>query len=93
MRIDLALKHLCLVKSRSIVKHLCEDGAVTINDRPARPAAVVRAGDHLAIRFPHRKLIIELVDVPGKQLSKSTAPTYYRIVSDEKTRDDDDYFD
>jgi ribosomal 50S subunit-recycling heat shock protein len=92
MRIDLALKHLCLVKSRSIVKHLCGDGAVTINDRPARPASIARSGDTVSIRFPHRTITLELLDVPEKQLSKTVAPTYYRTISDEPMRNDDDDF-
>ncbi len=92
MRIDLALKHLCLVKSRSSVKHFCDDGAVQVNDLSAKPSATVRTGDKITIRFPHRTVTFELLDVPEKQLSKSVAPTYYQIISDEDTRYDDDDF-
>lgn len=92
MRIDLALKHLCLVKSRSGVKHLCDAGAVRVHDLPVKPAAAVRAGDKITICFPHRTVTLELLDVPEKQLSKSAAPTYYQIISDIDTREDDDDF-
>lgn len=92
MRIDLALKHLCLVKSRSSVKHLCDDGAVRVNDLQAKPSSTVRTGDQITIRFPHRTVTVELLDVPEKQLSKSVSPTYYQMISDEDTRKDDEDF-
>ena len=44
MRVDLILKYLCLVKSRSIAKTLCEKHLVLINGEPARPSARVGAG-------------------------------------------------
>jgi ribosome-associated heat shock protein Hsp15 len=82
MRVDLALKYLCLVKSRSSVKQLCDDGAVRVNDHPAKPSAPLRPGDRISIGFPHRSLTIELHLVPEKQLSKAVARTYYRTISD-----------
>ena len=45
MRVDLALKYLCLVKSRSSVKHLCDDDSVLVNEQPVKPAATLRTGD------------------------------------------------
>ncbi len=92
MRIDLALKHLCLVKSRSGVKHLCADGAVMVNDQPVKPSTTVRNGDRITIRFSHHTLTLELLGVPEKQLSKSVCPTYYQTISDVDTREDDDDF-
>lgn len=92
MRIDLALKHLCLVKSRSSVKHFCDDGAVRVNDMPAKPSTTVRTGDKITVLFPHHTLTLELLDVPEKQLSKSVSPTYYQVISDVDTREDDDDF-
>jgi ribosomal 50S subunit-recycling heat shock protein len=80
MRIDLALKHLCLVKSRSGVKTLCEKGAVWINGRAAKPSSLLQAGDRVSIEFPERNLEIRLLAVPQKQLSKTDAPTYYEVV-------------
>lgn len=78
MRVDLALKYLCLVKSRSSVKHLCDDGALLVNDHPVKPSTPLRTGDEVSIRFPNRVLTIELLDVPEKQLSKSLSASYYR---------------
>lgn len=82
MRVDLALKYLCLVKSRSSVKQLCDDGAVVVNGHPAKPSASLRTGDRISIGFSRRTLTIELLVVPEKQLSKAVARTYYRTISD-----------
>lgn len=88
MRVDLTLKYLCLVKSRSSVKHLCDDESVLVNDQPAKPAATLRAGDKITIHFPHRTLTIGLVAVPERQLSKSAAPAYYEKIAEEIETED-----
>jgi ribosomal 50S subunit-recycling heat shock protein len=89
MRIDLALKYLCVVKSRSGVKHLCDDDSVLVNDHPVKPAATVRTGDKITIRFPHRTLTIKLLAAPEKQLSKSVSPEYYEKIAEVVTKDED----
>ena len=76
MRIDLALKYLCILKSRSSAKHLCHDNAILVNDLPVKPSAGVRNGDKITIRFPGRTVSIRLLDIPTKQLSRSLALTY-----------------
>jgi ribosomal 50S subunit-recycling heat shock protein len=80
MRIDLALKHLCLVKSRSIAKNLCEQGRVLVGGQPVRSSATVRMGDRVTVHFAHSTLTVRIDIVPEKQLSKSSALTYYHAV-------------
>lgn len=80
MRIDLALKYLCLVKSRSIAKHLCEQGRVLVGGATARSSTTVRMGDRVTVHFAHHTLTFRLDEVPRKQLSKSDAPAYYHAV-------------
>jgi ribosomal 50S subunit-recycling heat shock protein len=82
VRIDLALKHVCLAKSRSIAKALCDEGRVTINGKPAQASTTIRAGDRVRIRFPERPLEIEILDLPLKQASKTDAPRHYRVLSE-----------
>ena len=89
MRIDLFLKYTCLVKSRSRAQALCRRGAITINARPARPSAQVQEGDRLELVLPERRLIVEIDQVPARQLSKGTAMGAYRIALDERTTSDD----
>lgn len=80
MRVDLTLKYLCLVKSRSIAKALCEKRLVLVDGSPARPSTRVSAGGRITVHFRGRTLTIELLDVPHKQLSKTAAVDYYRRV-------------
>ena len=80
MRIDLALKYLCLAKSRSSVRTLCDKLAITLNDKPAKPSSTVRVDDTIAIGLPSRTLTVRLISVPEKQLSKAVAPAYYEVV-------------
>lgn len=80
MRIDLTLKYLCLVKTRSVAKALCDDGRVLLDGNPARPSRIVAAGSRITIRFRARTVTVELTELPRKQLSKSAALDYYRPV-------------
>jgi ribosomal 50S subunit-recycling heat shock protein len=80
MRVDLTLKYLCLVKSRSIAKTLCEKHLVLVDGEPARPSTRVSAGGRITVHFRNRPLTIELLDIPRKQLSKTAAVDYYRRV-------------
>lgn len=80
MRIDLVLKYLCLVKSRSIAKSLCDGGRVFVAGTAARSSTPVRAGDRVTVQFPRRTVTVEVLEVPEKQLSKSNALAYYRHI-------------
>ena len=79
-RVDLTLKHLCLAKSRSMAKTLCDAGRVIINGAAARASGKVSPGDRVTIQFHGRTVTVEVADVPEKQLSKAAAPAYYRAI-------------
>lgn len=81
MRIDLVLKYLCLAKSRSIAKSLCDEGRVRVNDAVARAAATIHPGDRVAIRLAERTLEVEILEVPERQASRAEAPRYYRVIA------------
>ena len=80
MRVDLVLKYFCIAKSRSIAKRLCENGSVLLNGAVPKSSNVVRPGDRLTIHFARETLTIVVLETPGKQLSRSSAPDYYRRV-------------
>ncbi len=85
MRLDLALKRLLLVKSRSEAKEACDVGAVQLNGKPAKAALEVRVGDRIRVDYAHRTLEIELVSDIGTNVSRADAKTLYRVLRDEKT--------
>lgn len=88
LRVDVLLHRLCLTKSRSEAKAACEAGAVTLDGRRARPSDTVAAGRHITVNYPSRLLEVELLELPGKSVSKTAARDLYRVLRDEKTREE-----
>ena len=80
MRIDLTLKYLCLVKTRSIAKTLCDDGRVRVDGDSVRPSQRVAENCRITIHYRAGTVTVELLQLPQKQLSKSAAVDYYRRV-------------
>jgi ribosomal 50S subunit-recycling heat shock protein len=88
LRVDVLLHRLCLTKSRSEAKAACEAGAVMLDGRRARPSDTVAAGRRIEVKYPSRLLEVELLELPGKSVSKKAARDLYRVLKDEKLRDD-----
>ncbi len=84
MRVDLALKRLLLVKSRTEGKEACDVGAVLVNGARAKASAEVRTGDRVRIDFSDRTLEIQLTGEIGKSVSRAQAKTLYTIVRDDR---------
>lgn len=80
MRIDLLLKALCLVKTRSQARKGCEAGCVTLNGKRAKPAAETRAGDLIEIRYPRRILAVEILEMPPARTARRESGSYYRVL-------------
>lgn len=85
MRVDLALKRLLLVRSRSEGKEACDVGAVTVNGVRAKASTEVRAGDRIGIEYADRSLGIELTGEIGTNVSRAQARSLYRVLRDERT--------
>lgn len=83
MRVDLALKRLLLVKSRSEAKEACDVGAVFVNGRPVKASAEVNAGDLIRIDFAQRTLEVEVLGDIGRNVSRQQARELVRVVRDE----------
>ena len=85
MRVDLALKRLLLVKSRTEAKEACDVGAVAMNGKRVKASAEIAPGDRIRIDYAHRSLEIELLADVGKNVSRADAKTLYRVLSDVTT--------
>lgn len=85
MRVDLALKRLLLVKSRTEGKEACDVGAVQVNGQRVKASADVKSGDRVRVDYAHRTLEIELLGDIGKNVSRAQAKTLYRVLRDERT--------
>lgn len=82
---DLALKRLLLVKSRTEAREACDVGAVHVNGKRAKASTEVRPGDIVRIDYAHRTLEVELVGDIGKSVSKAQARELVRVVRDDPT--------
>ena len=89
LRADVLLHRLCLTKSRSEAKAACEAGAVWVDGKRARPSDAVPPGRRIEVRYPSRTLELELLATPGKSTSKKQARELYRVLREERTREDE----
>jgi ribosomal 50S subunit-recycling heat shock protein len=80
VRVDLLLKALCLVKTRSRAQKGCEAGFISINGRKAKPSAEVRPGDVIEIRYPRGVKAIEVLETPAGQVGRKDRERYYRVI-------------
>lgn len=88
MRVDLFLKRSRIIKQRDAAKKACDRGMVTISGRPAKPGHQVAARDIVVVEWPHRRLELEVLDVPAGNVSKDRAQSLYNVLSDEQQSDD-----
>jgi ribosomal 50S subunit-recycling heat shock protein len=88
LRVDVLLHRLRLTRSRNEAKTACEVGAVLVDGTAVRASQGIAPGDRLTVRFPHRTLEFELLETPGKSVSKQAARELYRIVRDEAAHRD-----
>ncbi len=78
MRIDKFLKVSRLIKRRTLANEACEQGKVTINDRPAKPGSEVKIGDIIEIRFGASITKVEVTSI-AEHVSKNDSKEMYII--------------
>jgi ribosomal 50S subunit-recycling heat shock protein len=88
LRVDVLLHRLCLTKSRSEAKAACDSGAVSVDGKKAKASDTVPVGRRVEIRYPSRTLEMELLETPGKSTSKQKAKELYRVIREERVRDE-----
>ena len=63
MRLDKYLKVSRLIKRRTVANEACDAGRVLLNDKVARAAAEVKAGDVITIQFGNKDVKVEVLTV------------------------------
>ena len=81
MRLDKYLKVSRIIKRRTVAKEAGDGGRVSINGRPAKPAADVKEGDILEIRFGDTVSRYRVLKVAERAL-KADASDMYEILTD-----------
>ena len=79
MRLDKYLKVSRLIKRRTVSNEACDNGLVTVNDKPARASYEVKEGDKISLRFGARTITVEVVSVQ-ETVRQSEAAAMYRQV-------------
>ncbi len=79
MRLDKYLKVSRLIKRRTVANEACDNGLVTVNDKPARASYEVKEGDKISLRFGARTITVEVVSVQ-EIVRQSEAAAMYRQV-------------
>jgi ribosomal 50S subunit-recycling heat shock protein len=90
MRVDVLLKSLCLVKTRSQGRKGCEAGMIKLNGRAAKPSREVRPGDLIEIQYPATLLLVEVTELPAGQIARKDRERFYRVVRETPRRTDGD---
>jgi ribosome-associated heat shock protein Hsp15 len=76
-RVDRWLWAVRLTKTRTEAASACRGGHVRVNDRPAKPATSVSAGDEVRARIGERTRIVEVVVVVEKRVGPVPAATCF----------------
>lgn len=79
MRLDKYLKVSRLIKRRTVANEACDAGRVTINGRPAKASAEVKAGDIITIAFGNKDVKVEVLDVQ-ETVKKDEAKELFRYL-------------
>ena len=79
MRLDKYLRVSRLIKRRSVANEACDNGLVSVNDRPARASYEVKTGDRITLRFGVRTMTVEVLAVEESPRKDASAAMYRQI--------------
>lgn len=79
MRLDKYLKTARLIKRRTVANEACDNGLVSVNDKPARASYDVKVGDRISMRFGVRTITVEVLSVQENVRQADAAALYRQI--------------
>ena len=82
MRLDKYLKVSRIIKRRTVANEACSGGRVSINGKTAKPAADVKVGDTLEIRFGNHTGRYEVTAI-SEHMRKEDVSTMYNILAED----------
>jgi ribosomal 50S subunit-recycling heat shock protein len=88
MRLDSFLSDTRLIKRRTQAKKACENKIVFVDGMVAKPGKEVKAGQIITINFTNKTLEVEILEVPQKSVRKEEAKNFYKIIREEKRREE-----
>ena len=82
MRLDVWLKKVCLLKSRSQAKSGCQSGKILLDGAAVKESHSVHSGERITLIFPKRRVELTVTAVPEGNVSKKDAGFYYEVESE-----------
>ena len=79
MRVDKYLKVSRLIKRRTVANEACDAGRVSVNGKPAKASAEVKAGDIITIGFGNKEVKVEVLSVQ-ETIRKEEAKELFRYL-------------
>ena len=86
MRLDKFLKVSRIIKRRTVANEACSGGRVSINGKVAKPAADVKEGDELEIRFGNRVGKYKILSVKETVRKEKEQDMYQVLEEDAQTK-------
>ena len=87
MRIDQFLSEARLIKRRTQAKLACDKGLIFLEGIKAKPGKEVKPGQKIVLNLTQRKIELEILKLPPKNLRKDEAKELYRIIKEEIKRE------
>ena len=87
MRLDQFLSEARLIKRRTQAKLACDKGLVFLDGIKAKPGKEVKPGQKIVLNLTQRKIELEILKLPLKNLRKEEAKELYRIIKEEIKRE------
>lgn len=84
MRLDKFLKVSRLIKRRTVANDVSDQGRISVNGNPAKPAKQIKVGDIITIAYAGGETQVEVLIVPTGNVSVQEAPTLYKIIKDQR---------
>ncbi len=81
MRLDKFLKITNVIKRRTVANEVASDGAIYVNDKPAKPSYTVKIGDIIQLKMWNYEKVIKVLQLPSKQISKNDIEKYVEVIS------------
>ncbi|MBQ7075355.1 MAG: RNA-binding S4 domain-containing protein, partial [Clostridia bacterium] len=68
-----------IIKRRTVANEACDQGRVSLNQKPAKASAEVKVGDVIEIRFGERIFKAEILNI-AEHVLKNDASEMYKVL-------------
>ncbi len=82
MRLDKFLKVSRLIKRRTVANDVSEQGRISVNGFPAKPAKQLKVGDKITIAYAGGETTVEILIIPTGNVSVQESSSLYKVISD-----------